>query len=247
MSDTDRVRAWRDRLKQAGRVPMTIWVTAETKARYEDLAVTYHRSPSELAQQALDAYRPETMASATESDTAQLRTLIRTELAQLTADVTDSVTDTVTAKVTDTIMPQIQALVQAAVVTVVSATVTDTETATVPVTATETDTATVTPPAGTGDRPTTAPAPAVATAAATATLPLPPPRRGGRPPSPERQQILTLLAAHPEGLSAEELRVYVKPTKPLGDTLQGMRKTGVLRTWDDGKTLRYVLASPAQP
>jgi hypothetical protein len=45
MRDTDRVRAWRDRLKQEGRVPMTIWVTAETKARYEDLALTYHRSP----------------------------------------------------------------------------------------------------------------------------------------------------------------------------------------------------------
>jgi hypothetical protein len=49
MSDTERVRAWRDRLKQAGVVPMTIWVGAETKARYEDLALQSHRSPSELA------------------------------------------------------------------------------------------------------------------------------------------------------------------------------------------------------
>jgi Protein of unknown function (DUF3018) len=40
MSDTERVRAWRDRLKQEGRVPMTIWIKADTKARYEDLALT---------------------------------------------------------------------------------------------------------------------------------------------------------------------------------------------------------------
>jgi len=67
MSDTERVRAWRDRLKQAGLVPMTIWVRAETKARYEDLALTQHRSPSELAQQALNAYHlnPATVAAST--------------------------------------------------------------------------------------------------------------------------------------------------------------------------------------
>jgi hypothetical protein len=57
MSDTERVRAWRQRLKDAGLVPMTIWVKAETKARYEDLALHSHRSASEVAQLALDAYR----------------------------------------------------------------------------------------------------------------------------------------------------------------------------------------------
>lgn len=98
------------------------------------------------------------------------------------------------------------------------------------------------------------PAPAAAPEAAAARMPpvpetattpaaAPPRRRGGRPPSPERQQILALLEAHPEGLSAEELRVYVKPAKPIGDTLQHLRKSGVLRTRQDGKTRRYVLAS----
>ena len=87
MSDTDRVRAWRDRLKQEGRVAMTIWVTAETKARYEDLALTYHRSPSELVQQALDAYRPDQATGADTvtdavADTEQLRTFIRMEMGQ---------------------------------------------------------------------------------------------------------------------------------------------------------------------
>ena len=32
-------------------------------------------------------------------------------------------------------------------------------------------------------------------------------------------QIQALLESHPEGLSADELRVYLKAKKPLGDTL----------------------------
>src|SRR5262249_43785866 len=56
----------------------------------------------------------------------------------------------------------------------------------------------------------------------------PAPRRGGRPSSPLRQQILTLLRDHPAGLRAEEIRVYVQARRPIGDTLQGMLKGGVL-------------------
>jgi hypothetical protein len=37
-----------------------------------------------------------------------------------------------------------------------------------------------------------------------------PPRHRGRRPSPLRQQILDLLQRHPEGLRAEEIRVYVR-------------------------------------
>ena len=144
MSDTERVRAWRDRLKQEGRVPMTIWIKADTKARYEDLARTYHRSPSELAQQALDAYHPDAMVSATESDAEQLRTLIRAEMAKVTADVTAAVT----ATVTETLMAMVQELVQATIAAGVSAaeTETDAETITQIPAATATDTETVTEP-----------------------------------------------------------------------------------------------------
>jgi predicted transcriptional regulator len=168
MSDTERVRAWRERLKQEGRVPMTIWVTAETKARYEDLALTYHRSPSELAQQALDAYRPDQAAvTDTITDAERLRAFIRTEMAQFTSDVTA----TITAAVTDTLMAQLQELVQAAVSAGVSATVTDTEAVTGPVTAAATDTEAVTPPGGMGSRPFTAPTTATATDTETVTRP----------------------------------------------------------------------------
>jgi Arc/MetJ-type ribon-helix-helix transcriptional regulator len=68
-----------------------------------------------------------------------------------------------------------------------------------------------------------------------------PTRTGGRPRSPVGQQILDLLAAHPEGLSADELRVYLKATKPIGDILSGMKKTGAVTTQGEGKPLRYVV------
>jgi predicted transcriptional regulator len=111
MSDTERVRVWRERLKESGLVPMTIWVSAETKARYEDLALSQRRSPSELAHTALAAYRPGTplrtetetcTVSDTVTDTEQLRVLLREELAQALAPVTDTVTATVTDTVTAT-------------------------------------------------------------------------------------------------------------------------------------------------
>jgi len=57
-----------------------------------------------------------------------------------------------------------------------------------------------------------------------------------------RQRILTLLREHPKGLSAEEIRVYLRPEKSLGDTLQGMRRQGKVHTRGTGKDLRYVVA-----
>lgn len=86
MSDTERVRAWRQRLKQAGLVPLTVWVRADTKLRYEDLALQSRRSVSEVAQRALDRYHvaPDVLA-ASETTVATLRLLIREELAQDTA------------------------------------------------------------------------------------------------------------------------------------------------------------------
>jgi hypothetical protein len=69
-----------------------------------------------------------------------------------------------------------------------------------------------------------------------------PPRRGGRSRSAVGQQILDLLAAHPEGLTAEQLRGYLTPSKPLGDTLQGMKKTGAVTTQGQGRAVRYFAA-----
>jgi hypothetical protein len=54
-----------------------------------------------------------------------------------------------------------------------------------------------------------------------------------------RQRILEVLADHPEGLTAEEMRVHLRPERPLQDTLQGMRRQHVVRTEGTGRTLRY--------
>jgi hypothetical protein len=99
MSDTERVRAWRQRLKDSGLIAVTLWLRPETKARYEDLAQTHRRSLSELAQLALDAYRLDpALASVPGTDAEQIRALIREELDEAMAIITA----TITAIVTDT-------------------------------------------------------------------------------------------------------------------------------------------------
>jgi len=70
----------------------------------------------------------------------------------------------------------------------------------------------------------------------------PAPRRGGRPLGAMGQRIVALLAEHPEGLSAEEIRAYLKPERPLGDTLQSLRMRARVRTEGTGKAMRYFVA-----
>jgi hypothetical protein len=72
-----------------------------------------------------------------------------------------------------------------------------------------------------------------------------PPRKRGRQRSLVGQQILDLLAAHPEGLSAEQIRGYLTPDKRIGDTLSGMKRLGTLQTRGQGRAVRYFLAHPA--
>ena len=55
-----------------------------------------------------------------------------------------------------------------------------------------------------------------------------------------RARILALLQGHPEGLTAEEIRFYLKPERPLGDVLQGMVRQGLLARQGDRKGGRYV-------
>jgi hypothetical protein len=66
-------------------------------------------------------------------------------------------------------------------------------------------------------------------------------KRPGRPGT-MREAILDLLRAHPEGLSAEQIRGFLNPAKPLGDTLQGMRRQAVVRAEGKGRELRYFIA-----
>src|SRR6266516_4189976 len=53
-------------------------------------------------------------------------------------------------------------------------------------------------------------------------------------PSIMREPIIALLRSHPEGLSVEQIRGLLSPEKPLGDTLQGMRRSHAVRTEGNG-------------
>jgi hypothetical protein len=74
-----------------------------------------------------------------------------------------------------------------------------------------------------------------------------PTRKGGRPRSPLGQQILALLQDHPEGLRAEQIRGYLTPDKPIGDTLSGMKRLGTVQTRGQGKAMRYFIAAHHGP
>jgi hypothetical protein len=63
-------------------------------------------------------------------------------------------------------------------------------------------------------------------------------RKRGRPDT-IRQRILPLLSEHQEGLTAEQIRAYLAIAQPIGDTLQGMRRSGVVRVEGKGHTMRY--------
>lgn len=65
-------------------------------------------------------------------------------------------------------------------------------------------------------------------------------RKRGRQPGEMRARILTVLHEHPEGgLTAEQLRASLKAEKPIGDILQGMRTSGVVKTHGRGKATQY--------
>src|SRR5215510_14540478 len=82
---------------------------------------------------------------------------------------------------------------------------------------------------------------------AAARIPATPSRTVGRPRSAVGQQILATLAQHPEGLTAEQLRATLTPSKPIGDTLAGMKRLGTVRTTGQGRALRYFLPSSSSP
>jgi hypothetical protein len=66
-------------------------------------------------------------------------------------------------------------------------------------------------------------------------------KRSGRSAT-MREPILNLLRDHPEGLTAEQIRGLLNAQKPIGDTLQGMRRGNLVRTEGQGREMRYFLA-----
>ena len=95
----------------------------------------------------------------------------------------------------------------------------------------------------------TAPAPSVAdtvtdTEPVTDTVTVAAPKHRGRKPV-LREPILALLRFHTAGLTAAELKVYLKTERHIGDTLAGMVKAQLLVKLGTGQGLRYQLADGA--
>ena len=214
MAETNRVQRWREGKRKEGLKAVTVWLTTAEELRLKDLALQRQCSPSALMQQALAQFAAHPVSSSsTATDTSQIRELIRAELAQVQAEEA-SVTDTVTEAVTATLARDLPAMVRQLVEGLAL------EALGLPVTDTDsnvTDTDT--------------------SKEAKSRQPAPQGRRGGM-----RQPILELLAKHPEGLTAEQIRAFLQPERPLADTLQGMRRQGKVRTSGQGKALRYFMA-----
>jgi hypothetical protein len=238
VNETNRVQRWREEKRQHGLKAITIWLTAEEELRLKDIALQWHCSPSAVMQRALAQVRRRTPSqNSNPTDTSQIRELIRTEFIAMQAEktaATDTVTDTVTEVVTETLARDLPALVRQLVeglalealglpVTDTYSNVTDTEEPGLPVA--DSDYGNVPDleiPDEEGEEPE--------------------PRKVSRPRGEMRQRILVLLGEHPEGLGAEEIRVHLKAEKPLGDTLQGMRRQQKVRTRGTGKDMRYFVA-----
>jgi hypothetical protein len=218
MSEPSRVQRWREGKRQHGLKAVTLWLTQEEELRLKDLALQWHCSPSAVVQHALAQFAPQTAPGiSTATDMSQIRDLIRAEFLALQAEK-PAVSETVTEVVTDTLERDLPALVRQLVEglarealdlpvtdafgdvtetdddsTDTFGDVTDTEMPGLPVTDTNGN---VTETESRGEAPA--------------------PRRGGRPLGEMSQRIVALLAEHPEGLSAEEIRVYLREAKPPG-------------------------------
>jgi hypothetical protein len=234
MPDTSRVQRWRETKRQQGLKAVTIWLTPEEELRLKDLALQWHCSPSAVMQQALAQVSPQTPPGiSTTTDMSQIRELIRAEFLALQAEQRPA-TETVTEAVTETLERDLPILMRESVEGLAR------EALGQPVTDTNSN-ATVTGPLDVAitdmlyGSPTDIETPGEAVVS-------PEPRKAGRPRGEMRQRILTLLGEHPEGLSAEQIRAYLRPGKRLGDTLQGMRKQQKVRTRGTGKDLRYFVA-----
>ena len=126
MSESERVQRWRQRQREAGKEPLTIWLTTAEKLHLEDMALSRRCSPSELVQHMLAQWHGETQAvTANVTDTEQLRALVQEELAK-PHSVTATVTDTVTATLQQALPGLVRTLLSAQQAGSVTATVTDT-------------------------------------------------------------------------------------------------------------------------
>ena len=261
MSNMNRVQRWRQQQREAGKDALTIWLPRELTLSLEDIALKRHCSPSDLVQQALTTCYPlsadvtDTVTDTSVTDMSQIRLMLQQELRAFLGDLHLSQGIVPAQPVTDTVTDthvQAEAVRAATEIPYVTDTVTDT----VPDTVTDTHGQPV-PEAAMdhqGEHVTdtvadtkTTPAPSVtdtvtATEPVTDTVTVAGPKHRGRKPV-LREPILALLRFHTAGLTAAELKVYLKTEKHIGDTLAGMVKAQLLVKLGTGQGLRYQLAT----
>jgi hypothetical protein len=213
MPETSRVQRWREEKRQQGLKAVTIWLTQEEELRLKDLALQWHCSPSALVQQALAQFSPQTPPSiSSETETTQIRELIRAELTAMQAEQ-PPVTESVTEVVTDTLARDLPGLVREIVEGMAL------EALGLPVADTNGDVTDTEMPEEEPEQ-----------------------RKVGRPRGEMGERIVALLDEHPEGLSAEQIRAFLQPERPLGDTLQSLRKREKVRAQGKSKDMRYFVA-----
>jgi hypothetical protein len=223
MADTTRVQRWREAKRQEGLKAVTIWLTQEEELLLKDLALQWHCSPSALVQQALAQFSPQTTPGISPAtDISQIRELIRAEFIALQTEKT-TVTDTVTEVVTDTLARDLPGLVRQLVeglaLEALGLSVTDTDSDVPDTEGDSTDTNGNVTEIEALDSPITDTYYGNVTDAERPDeeVEAPGQRQTRRLRGEMRQRIVALLGAHPEGLSAEQIRVYLQGEKPLGD------------------------------
>jgi hypothetical protein len=207
-----RVARWRERLRQEGKKAVTVWLSVEEELRLKDLAVQWHTSPSAIIQHALAQFHPGRPPSL--SDASE----IERQQHSIIADTTQ-----IQATLEALLPGMVRGIVEQLAVEIFnrSSDVPDNEQR--------------------RDSGVTDERQMPSSDVADMSKPIQPQRRSGRPRSPMGQRILDLLTQHPGGLTAEQIRGYLSPERPIGDTLAGMRKTGAVQIMGEGRQQRYVL------
>jgi len=210
-----RVTRWRERLREQGLKAVTVWLSVEEELRLKDLAAQWHTSPSAIVQYALAQFHPGRPPSLSN--------------VSVPAQVQHSA-------VLD--MAQIQAYLQAELPAMVRRLM---EQWTVDTLVSETDDSDVTDDIQIRTSDVTDDIQRHSSDDTEITDPPQPKKRTGRQRSPMGQRILDLLHAHPEGLTAEQIRGHLSPERPIGDILSGMVRTGAVQMQGEGRRRRYVL------
>lgn len=210
MAEHNRVARWRQRLRDEGKKAVTVWLSTDEELRLKDLAATWYTSPSEIMQHALAQFQPGRPPSLSLStDTPQ----------QQHSDTLD--TSQIQAWLHAELPGMVRQIVEQLAVEIF-------------------DRASDVPPdeqirsSDVADNGQTR-----SSGVTEMTGPPQPYKRAGRQRSLVGQRILALLAQHPEGLSALELKVHLKTDKHIGDTLAGMRRAGVVKVEGEGNRRRY--------